>query len=412
MYEYYSKMEEEADIFTLEHYMRGMKIPPEQVEVDFDQSWLEPGTDNGVRQVVQFIKALRGIEEVPDEEKLYEDHLKRVERREDVAKANLDDEQEKVIEQSKLENEGKYDMQIGSNTWSMDRERNMESASENKLPADQQPSTIQVAREDLNNIRDTSGKEAIEKASAERNPFDGLPEKFDAIKKSFEAQKIPVRKMDGLKPTDKDQMTGMDEVHNLGELEKQKDMHEDQAQTRHQEDERHSVPKKATVDANDVSNLAKVNDLRSIHAIEGVIQTQDVGHAEILGKQKTSLDSPMLKEKLHQVQKEQYRRDLSTNEGLTSPQTRNERPMERQEVHGASAEETPQNTPRDGIPSLQNRNNQKSSEAENAKSSVSERNVHPTLTPAMLAARERIQGIQRKLKRRHQEINASSSDPV
>ena len=32
------KMEEEADIFTLEDYMRGMKIPPEQVEVDFDQS--------------------------------------------------------------------------------------------------------------------------------------------------------------------------------------------------------------------------------------------------------------------------------------------------------------------------------------------------------------------------------------
>lgn len=32
------KMEEKSDIFTLEDYMRGMKIPPEQVEVDFDQS--------------------------------------------------------------------------------------------------------------------------------------------------------------------------------------------------------------------------------------------------------------------------------------------------------------------------------------------------------------------------------------
>ena len=231
------------------------------------------------------------------------------------------------------------------------------------------------------------------------------------MKKSFEAQKIPVRKIDDSKPVDNNQMT-MDEVHNLGRLESQKEMHEDYAQTRHQADGRHAVPTDATIDVNDVSNLAKMNDLRSVNAVEGVIQTQDVGHTEMLEKQKTLLDSPVLKEKLHQVQKELYSRDLSTNDGLTSPQTRNERPMEKQEVYGVSAEETPQNTPRDGIPSLQNRNNQKSSETENARSSVSQRNVHPTLTPAMLAARERIQGIQRKLKRRHQEINASSSDPV
>eukprot|EP00890_Picochlorum_soloecismus_P000043 jgi/Picsp_1/1039/NSC_04523-R1_---NA--- len=408
-------MEEEADIFTFEDYMRGMTIPAKQVEVEFDQSWLEPGTDNGVRQVVQFIKALRRIEHLPDEEKIYEDHLKRVDRRDDAAKANSVEEQDKVKEQNKVVQEGKHVMQIGSNVWSTDKDRhNTESASENKFPADQQPSTILAVREDQNKSKrgDVSGKHETEEAITHRNPFDGLPEKFDTIKKSFEAQKLPVRKKDDSNHIDNGEMTE-GEINNPGRLEKQKEIHED-AQKIHQEDERHSVHKEAIADVNGASNLAVANDLRSNYPMDGVIQTQDVGHAEILDRQKTLLDSPELKEKLHQVQEEQYRRDLIAIKGAASPQITNEKPMERQEVYGASAEETPQNTPREGIPSLQNRNHPKSTEQnhQNENSSFTQRNIHPTLTPAMLAARERIQGIQRKLKRRHQEINASSSDPV
>lgn len=358
--------------------------------------------------MVQFIKALRGIEHLPDEEKLYEDHLKRVQMRDDGVKANAVEEQEKVVEENKVVQEGKHVTQMGSNIWSTDRDHNnMESASENKIPADQQPSTLLASREDKG--EDFSRKQATEKASIDRNPFDGLPEKFDAIKKSFEAQKLPVRKMDNTDDIDKGQVAE-GEISNPGRLQKQKEMH-GEAQTGHQEDETFSVPKEKTADATGASNMAKVNDLRSNYAIDGLIQTQDVGHAEILDKQKTLIHSPELKEKLHQIQKEQYRKDSSANEGAV-PKTNGGKPMERQEVYGASAEETPQNTPREGIHSFQNRNQPESTENENEKSSFTQRNVHPTLTPAMLAARERIQGIQRKLKRRHQEINASSSDPV